>query len=222
MARLAPSSIREAFDLTGVHAEATRGPWRIEHKVIEEEAAKLGALRAAIGGSGRYVPPGKYTGLIHERRGIVMSDTPDEMNDHFEPFYKAKTRGGRVLINGLGLGMVLKGILSLPNVEHVDVVEIDEDVIALCSPPFVKMAGDRLTIHHDDAFTKQWPKGTRWSVAWHDVWDVLNVDNLSNEDDAFPGTYAKLNRRYGRRVDWQGAWGQDLLKHQARQSLGWY
>jgi hypothetical protein len=41
-------------------------------------------------------------------------------------------------------------------------------------------------------------------VAWHDIWNDLCGDNLP--------LMARLNRRYGRSVEWQGAWGQSWLR----------
>lgn len=206
----------EAFSVRHLHEDgANRGPWRIVHRTVDADTAKAGALRAYVTGSGRYTPPGAYVGLFRGQ-SIVMSDTPDEMRDHLAPYLEAKRRGGRVLLHGLGLGMLLHAVLQLPQVEHVDVVEVDADVIALCGPPLERLAGDRLTIHHDDAFTRQWPVGVRWQVVWHDVWDVLCADNLADEEYAVPGTYARLNRRFGRRADWQGAWGQELLQADRR------
>jgi hypothetical protein len=118
--------------------------------------------------SGRAVPPGTYTKLLRNGR-LWMSDTPAEWYDNFEAFYRMQRHGGRVLVNGLGLGMIVKAALTLPNVEHIDVVEIDEDVINLVGPTY---DDPRVTIHHADAYEqmKRWPRGSKWSVAWHDIW----------------------------------------------------
>jgi hypothetical protein len=81
---------------------------------------------------------------------------------------------------------------------------------------------DRVAIHHGDAFTYSWPTGVRWDIAWHDVWDELSVDNLSqsqvDKDAGDPDhSIARLMRRYARRVTWQGAWGHDFLRYQRNQ-----
>lgn len=202
MARLAP--FREVMKLD--YPEAQDGDWRIERKTIEPDAieARLGQLRAIIHGSGRWVPPGTYIGLRHGRT-LVMSDTPDEMRDHSEPYFEASRRGGRVLLHGLGLGMVLRAVLSLPNVEHVDVVEIAPEVIRLVGPHFAgALADGRLTIHEGDCFTMRWPAGTRWQVVWHDVWNTLCEDNLPEMH--------RLHRSFGQRCDWQGSWGRSFIE----------
>jgi hypothetical protein len=195
--------------MADVHTEErSLGPWRIEHKVIDTSDPSVGLnnLRAQFSPGGRgYIPSGTYVGLIHERRGLVMSDTPDERRDHNYPVMEAWQRGGRVLLHGLGIGMVLNAILAGEKVEHVDVVEIDQQVIDLVMPSFTD---ERITIHHDDCLTKRWPPGSRWQVVWHDIWDHLIEDNLP--------TMHRLHRSFGRRADWQGSWGRAFLEWQLR------
>jgi spermidine synthase len=50
-----------------------------------------------------------------------MEDTLSELRRHTPIFMRAK---GRLLVTGLGLGVV-RGLLAKPEVEHIDVVEID-------------------------------------------------------------------------------------------------
>jgi hypothetical protein len=200
------------FDVLERHQPASRGPWRIEIKHIPDTPEER--MRAVFASPRRTVPPGTYVGLVHQRRGVVMSDTPSERREHIEAYVEAKRRGGRCLVHGLGIGMVLHGILSCENVEHVDVVELDPDVIALTGPAFQEeQVAGRLTIHQDDCFTKKWTPGTRWQVVWHDVWDDLCEDNLEQ--------MAKLHRSYGRRADWQGSWGKEQLEYLRRSGGGW-
>lgn len=88
--------------------------------------------------------------------------------------------------------------------------DVHERVIATIGEFYRDTYGDRITIHHADAYemTSRWPKGTWWDVAWHDIWPTLDCDNLAD--------YARLNRSYGRRVGWQGAWAQELLVAERR------
>lgn len=110
----------------------------------------------------RGTKPGIYTKLTGDGK-FWMSDTDAEKKDHMTAlreiyFQKAE----RVLINGLGLGMVLKAALSFNHVLHVDVVEKDERVIKLVGPHYQR--DSRVYIHHADAYeqAKKWPAGTRW------------------------------------------------------------
>jgi spermidine synthase len=108
----------------------------------------------------------------------------------------------RVIINGLGLGCALRGVLSYPHVRHVDVVEVSQPLVDLMVTLAPWVSDPRVVLHVDDAYTKPWPPGTRWDVAWHDIWDDITTDN----------DYATLHRRYGRRVTEQGSWGFHLAK----------
>lgn len=158
---------------------------------------------------GRGTKPGTYTKLCTGTT-LWMSDTDAEKRDHFEAVRKFNDPWcERVLINGLGLGMVLSAALSLDDIEHVDVVEKDERVIQLVGSHYTK--DSRVTIHHADAYeqAKKWPAGTSWDVAWHDIWPSLCTDNLKD--------MTRLHRSYGRRVQWQGSWGKKGLESIKRQ-----
>ena len=173
--------------------EGKSGPWSVQRfKVTPDTRGLLGfALK------GRPIPPGEYTQLVHEKRGCVMSDTPAEMIDHYDFVSQAK---GEVLINGLGIGMALNAILKNKNessrVQRVTVIEIDRDVINLVGPHYT---GDsRVEIIHCSAFDYEPPKKIRYRAVWHDIWDSICPDNVSE--------MATLHRKYGRRTDWQGSW----------------
>lgn len=179
--------------------EGKRGPWTVCKFEVTEEEVRFAQLRAAIRGDGRgRIRPGIYTKLQHSKRGLVMSDTPDEIQDHIPAVLHAR---GHVLLNGLGLGMVLAGMLKRDDVERVTVVEIDADVIALVAP---HLRDRRVEIVNADAFIYKLPKGIRYGAVWHDIWDDLCTDNLPE--------MSKLKRKYGKRADWQGCWGESFLR----------
>lgn len=162
-------------------------------------------IRARMDGRG--TQPGDYTILYRDGR-LWMSDTDAEWRDHSEAVWRIrKPETKRVLINGLGIGVIVKAALACDHVEHVDVVEIDERVIKLVSPHY---DDPRLTIHHADAYTIKWPPNTRWDVAWHDIWADMCEDNLE--------LMAKLHRSYGKRVGWQGSWSKEFLLYERRRT----
>jgi hypothetical protein len=169
--------------------EMEKGDWRIDQFTLTgKEFQRWGS---------RHVPPGTYTRL---RRGgtLVMSDTPNEMSDHYDIVREAT---GKVLLNGLGLGMVLKNVLLKEEVTEVTVVEVDPDLIQLVGPYY---DDKRVTILCADALTFKPPKGKRYNAVWHDIWDDICIDNLEEM-----GT---LHRKYGRRTDWQGSWCRGLCE----------
>jgi hypothetical protein len=178
--------------------EGKSGDWVIERFTVSDADESFGRMRATFSFSsfGRYVSAGTYTAL---RRGgtMVMSDTRDEIRDQWEILHAS----GDVLINGLGLGVVARGCLLNPKVTSVTVVELSRDVIMLVEPwlkEIAKKANTPLTIIQADALTWQPPKGKRWGMVWHDIWDNICGDNL---DDMH-----RLHRKYGRRCDRQGSW----------------
>lgn len=183
---------------------------KIDHFDVEEKS--IGALHYAL--HGRPVPAGRYTRLS-EKGVLWMTDTQAEIFDLYGAFRKIEREDTKhVLINGLGIGMVVKAALANSNVTCVDVVELDERVIKLVGSQY---QDSRLVIHHGDAYTIKWPVGTRWDVAWHDVWPDISPDNA--------GGITRLNRRYGSRVGWQGAWVEDEVRRlnlRERRSSMWY
>jgi hypothetical protein len=177
---------------------------RVERFTIEER--DVHNLRNSLRGRG--TAPGTYTRLT-QNGSIWMSDVDAEKGDHLSAVWKIQDPNvRRVLINGLGLGMILNAALSFDHVEHVDVVEIDERIVKLVGSHYAN--DPRVTIHHADAYeqTKRWPSGTRWDVGWSDIWGDISTDDLT--------TMATMNRSYGRRCTWHECWGYWLLKEQQR------
>lgn len=122
-----------------------------------------------------------------------MSDNDDELRKHFNAVRLAR---GRILKTGLGFGSFVNMALTKPEVEHIDVVEIDEEIIAHFGARFIDEP--RVTIHHADAF--EFPTGRKyWDLAWHDIY-VQNNEGLATE-------HLKLMKRYIGVCGTQGAWG---------------
>lgn len=181
--------------------EGSKGDWVVERFTVDRE--DFHSLFA-----GRAVPVGQTFTRLMRGGTLVMSDTPAEMRDHMEPVYKAK---GSCLINGLGLGMVLQAVLAKPEVTDVTVVEISQDLVDLVAPHY---ADPRLTVVCADAFEYVLPKGKRYQMVWHDIWDDICADNLPE--------MAKIHRKYGRRTDWQGSWSKELCQyHKRREQREW-
>lgn len=166
-----------------------RGPWTIENLEVQLDMANLRHMR-----DGRGCFPGTYT-ILRRNGKTIMSDTTAELSELREMHLRAT---GRVLIHGLGLGCVVKACLSKPEVTHIDVVEIDPDIIAMVAPHY---ASSRVAIHQGDCLSFKWKPGIRWNAVWHDIWDDICSDNLEQ--------MSALHRRFSRRCDWQGSWAKD-------------
>jgi len=121
----------------------------------------------------------------------VMDDTATELRRHL-PIWLAAS--GRVLITGLGLGCVVRGLLTSPRVEHIDVIEIDDGILRAIGAEF---AGERVTLHFCDAFEFDTSLYGSWDFAWHDI---------CCEGDGLHVLHAKLLERFKDTCRHQGAW----------------
>lgn len=193
-------------------------------RVIADETT-YGDIFQAMQHGRPIVPPGSSITCLYLAGRLWMSDTPAERRDHMPAIIKAgQLSARRALVNGLGIGMIVAGLLDVPTIEHIDVVEIDKDVINLVGGHVERLAADAgktVNIHHDDAYTIAWPAGTVWDIAWSDIWESACTDNLLD--------MSRLSRRYSRRVRWHGHWLRDMLLTQRtantradRQRAAWF
>jgi len=188
------------MNITVVVPDRKVNDWEVSTFEVTEAGANLHNLRASFHPGARIIYPGTYKKLT--RRGaIVMSNTPAEIRDH-AGFINIARRKKSILINGLGLGVALAAILESDSVTDVTVIEKSADVITLVAPTFSD--DKRVTIVCADAFEWQPPKGKRYNVVWHDIWDNICADNLPE--------MVRLHRKYGRRTDWQGSWCKELCR----------
>ena len=104
-------------------------------------------------------------GTIHHKHGeVVMEDSIYELRQHLPIWLKAR---GRVLVTGLGLGCVVRGLIANPCVERIDVIEIDRGIIRVIGPEFA--GSDRVNVIEGDALTHPIGQRDRWDFAWHDI-----------------------------------------------------
>jgi hypothetical protein len=218
------------------------GRWRIMHfDITEEHYRRSKAVAIAQGGVNteerlrRTIPPGHYVTLLRkvtkgEQEDIedgsvvdadsphpgyipIMSDTPAEIYEHGHAFVNAH---GRVLITGLGLGCLVAALLSKPGVEHITVVEIDKDVLALTGKFYANEP--RVTLVNDDAirFAANYT-GPDFDYAWHDIWSHIADRNLDDDSVAEHGiSYQTMFDMYDPFCDYQGAWAYpEALKMRA-------
>lgn len=181
---------------------------------FEIKLTTVDLARASMKGRG-LTKDGTYTRLVIDGR-LWMSDTDDERKDHMDAVAQALAlhnsgrKDIRVLIGGLGIGMVVAAMIRIPGVSWVDVVESDERVVALVGEHYRQMAkehGVHLNIVTGDMMaplSKLFGRDDTWDVAWFDIWIGLDTDNLAE--------MATLARRYTRRCDWMGFWCKDTLK----------
>ena len=167
-----------------------KGVAQIDRFVIGEKEENFTLMRQAMGNRGAHIPQGTYVRL-GINGSVMMSNTPTELRESELPVARAH---GRVLIAGLGLGVMLHPILAKEEVEHVTLVEISKDVIDLVQPSLQEhIDAGRLTIICAD-FREWVPKrGTRYQCVWIDIWQDICSDQL-------PLAKA-LTKKYKRRLE---------------------
>jgi len=184
------------------------GDWEIKKFSIKKEDVWLFNLRLIRDDEAhRQIPEGDYTQLVYDNKEVVMSDTPAEKYDH-KRFVRKST--GKVLLAGLGLGMVLNAVALKPEVTKVTVIELSSDVINLCWDHYKKKFGDKIELIQSDILEWKPPKGDKiWDCAWFDIWNEGNTDNWEQ--------YKLLMRRYGRKAEYKDCWMRDELLRQLRE-----
>lgn len=149
------------------------GDWKVDTFTVSEEKARSINMRAtSFSVGGRTAQPGTYKRLSYAGN-IIMTNTPSELRD-FSYFVHRAT--GRVLMNGLGLGVTLKAVLEKPEVTAAIIIEKSTDVIDLVANTYNK--DPRVSIIEADAFEYKPPKGVRYDCVWHDVWPDITATNL--------------------------------------------
>lgn len=131
---------------------------------------------------------------MHLTRGeCVMEDSYSELCRHLPIWLKGH---GKILVTGLGLGCVVRGLMASDRVEQVTVIELDQRIIDRIWPEF--MSDTRAMILRGDALDYEFPPGTKFDYAWHDLW-TDGKPHLQN-------LHMKLFFRYEKMCRHQGAW----------------
>lgn len=167
------------------------GKYKLEEFNVDEQGAMRHNALEKLRRTNRFIKQGKYWRL-KKGKEVLMSNTPAELQDHKEFIQKALI-SKRVLINGLGLGMVIEEILPSKTLEEIIVIEKSKEVIKLMSP-FIK--DSRVIIVQADAYNYE-PEGI-FCAVWHDIWPFISTDNLSGMNI--------LEEKYKPHTKWQGCW----------------
>lgn len=176
----------------------SRGLWFIHKIKLEKSTLSMRHGLSVI------VPPGRYTylrritdaTLYEEPPGeVVMEDTPFELQTHLGFVMQAY---GNVLVTGLGLGCVIRGLLMNPDVESVTCIENSRDVLRMVA---FHMPFDNLTIIEADALEWTVKNERKFDCAWHDLWT-----NKDHEEPHLDIWHAELFKNCQKFTKHQGAW----------------
>jgi len=189
--------------------EGESGLWSVNKFVAETD------IQGLRGDKEELLPAGNYTylrrlttGTMHRNPPgeIVMEDTDVELLKHMNFMLKVY---GRVLVTGLGLGCVVRGLLMNPAVESVVCIERSANVLKLVRDYMPK---ERLTVIHADAL--EWTKSNseHFDCAYHDLW----TDREAGEPhlQVWHGKLLKYCRNIAKL---QGAWA---FPHQLKRAYG--
>lgn len=177
------------------------------YEFVEDPLYNLRMLRD--GGSMFIMRGGKYVRL-HVNGELMMSDTDMEKTSNREFIYYAH---GKVLIAGLGIGLVLKNILNKEEVTEVIVIEKYQDVIDLVAPKF---DNPKLKIICADINEWKPAKGEKFNVIYFDIWPNICEDNLDE--------IKVLHNRFKNSVDrtdpncWMNSWMKEYLQAKRREN----
>lgn len=203
----------------------SRGGWILGSMTLTEKEVRRARLMAAMSFSfGEYVGlrPGTYMRLrvpesmsLYGNR-VMMTDTPREREMNMEIVEKAH---GRVLIAGLGIGMILLPILLKSEVERVVVVEKYADVMHMVVPQIKSWA----RMHHDPSKNTCISKLYFWCGNIHDYskddkFNVIYFDIWAEPDEHAYKETKVLWKEFRKSLDrsdpkhWMGAWRRDEMR----------
>lgn len=146
-------------DMTEILKDGKVGDFELTHFEIGEND-----LYAMFNG----IPSGKFIRLTH-RGGVVMSDTAMEKRTNREFVANAH---GKVLIGGLGIGLILLAIQDKEDVEQITVVEKNKEVIELVGNQLP--LNSKVHIINDDVF--EYKPLFKYNTIYMDIWNYINKD----------------------------------------------
>ena len=193
--------------------EGQSGDVSLVHYDVTELGAAVHNLRHAQNGSPQMcITPGRYVSL-HVGGELMMSDAPYEAQSNRDLIEGAR---GKVLIAGLGMGMVLVPILRNPKVTVVTVVEKSKHVIKLVKEPLLKNGPFtenekmKLVVVQGDINNFS-PKANSYDFIYFDIWPTISSKNLP-EIDSLKRRFKKSLRKDGE----MKVWVEDLIRERKK------
>ncbi len=140
---------------------------------------------------------------------LMMSDTDMEVNTNADFVENAN---GRVMIAGLGIGLILHKIahkVITGEITEIVVYEKFQDVIDLVSPFYKDLP---VTYKNEDILEYLPPRGENYDTIYFDIWPEIadtNLDEISMLHIRWKGRKNKSNPK-----SWMGSWMAKYLRNQ--------
>lgn len=148
---------------------------------------------------------GKYVRL-HVNGKLMMSDTAMERRTN-RSFIEFAT--GRVLIAGLGVGLIIQNIIDKEDVTEIVVIEKYQDVIDVVEP---RITHPKLKIICADIFKYDMPKTEKFDTIYFDIWPDISTHNLNE--------MTLLHRKYRKnkisKDSFMDSWLRDFLRERRK------
>lgn len=156
------------------------------------------------------IPSGKFIRLTN-RGEVVMSDTSMEKRTNADFVRNAH---GKVLVGGLGIGLILLAIQDKEEVEQITVVEKNKEVIELVGKQLP--LNSKVNIVNDDVFT--YKPLFKYNTIYMDIWNYINEDvykeemkplisryrrylvSKAEDEERFIGCWCKRQAKNGERI----------------------
>ena len=207
----------KAFSMKQYFPEEIKGErFEIDHIDLTQDKVNRRKITAALKSSFWFneyhdLVPGVYTRLRdNKKQETIMTDTPMEIRSNM---YFVAAAHGKVLIAGLGLGLILMSIQDKEDVESICVVEIHKEIIDLVTKQLP--LNDKVKIIHADIFKFNLKKGTKFDIIYFDIWNDISGDNYAPTKILHRKFYRFLNRENPRA--WMDSWRREDFK---RMSMG--
>lgn len=180
------------------------GKWSVDHYTPEEDEVAAESYKWHTYGAGlaRYTQKGGTFAVLrdHSMWGsgeVVMSDTPMERESNRQVIEHAH---GKVLIAGLGLGMVVLPLFSKKEATSILVVEKEQDVINLVLKHLKKLdKRNKLTVVLGDI--KTYETTEKFDTIYFDIWEGISAQIWED--------YKELKARFARnraKGFWMSCW----------------
>lgn len=165
------------------------GLWEIRRVTVTPDIDK--AMMAGVGfPSMTMLHRSTLATMMRPHGEVVMEDSIRELRRHLPIWLRAR---GHVLVTGLGLGCVVRGLLASDQVERITVVEIDKGILKIVGREFERNPRVRLI----EGNALKIDLAEKFDYAWHDIW--------TEGETHLQVLHTRLIVRFGHRIPFQGA-----------------